>query len=417
MKNDHTEQERCHEHSSWEDAQRQRDEDVQKAIRERECKGGGLGDIQTRHHYWGPWLLIRGSTADTGARPVPSNQPYWASPDIIVESGDPQGRAIAGRPNFVWARIWNLHRALAAPVRVDYYWANPAVGLGPGHVNSISGDKPEWVMVPPLSSVWVKCKQPWVPTFLNDGHECLFVNCDNHLLDPIIHPSEPMLDRHAGQRNVTVLQAPPGAKVPFRLEFNNIFPHATTAVLTLRSHHLALTQPVEGLFAFNEALSLLVAHGITVPAVRASAQRRAAILATRPLSIMRSAETQTSPERVAVREIAQDRGLASIVSSIDERSAILVYPDADAYIGRLYLAREASTRGQCCAPPMTRLHEVPMRAFEQRYLTLELGIPDGARPGEFIVFHVMQENDGFQLGGYTVVIHVVENAARARHSR
>ena len=32
---------------------------------------------------------------------------------------------------------------------------------------------------------------PWVPTLVNDGHECLFVDCDNHILDPLRHPWMP----------------------------------------------------------------------------------------------------------------------------------------------------------------------------------------------------------------------------------
>src|SRR2546421_11043000 len=82
-----------------------------------------------------PFLLIRYSTTDLGARPIPPGVPFWSSPDIWVESSDPAGNPVAGEPNFLHARIFNLGAFQAAPVQVDFYWANPALGLGPANMN------------------------------------------------------------------------------------------------------------------------------------------------------------------------------------------------------------------------------------------------------------------------------------------
>jgi hypothetical protein len=393
--------------SSWAEAERQRDAEVQKAIQNAE--GKGLSGICSRHHYWGPWLLIRCSDADKGARPA--GPPTYTSPDILIESSDPQGRAVPGEPNFVWARVWNLGRFRAAPVKLDFYWANPAVGLGPGFVNPISGNSPEWVQVPPLSSLWVKCQTPWIPTYLNNGHECLFVNCDDYLLDPIVYPSQPVLDRHAGQRNITVIPAAPGEMIKFNLEFNNIFPYLSTATLSFRSSHLQLTRPVEGLFAFNDAVGQMVAFGLAAPAIRASVRRRQAIRATRPLSVWRPPECDDSDQRPApglVVEIDRPDEALTVATEIGEHTQIRVYPGADAYVGELFLARNGSP-WTVPLPPTAQLQQLAMRAFEQRQLAVEITVPGGAQPGEFFVCHVTQDNDGIPVGGYAIVIHIVQD--------
>ena len=154
-----------------------------------------------------PWLPIRYSATDLGARPLPPGTVFWASPDIWVESSDPLGNPVAGQDNFLHARLFNLGAFPAAPVKVDFYWADPSLGLGPGTMNLVGS---EWVEVPSLSSVDVRCSESWKPVVVNDGHECVMVNCSNHVLDPIWHPFQPTLDRHVAQRNLHVVTAQPG---------------------------------------------------------------------------------------------------------------------------------------------------------------------------------------------------------------
>ena len=49
---------------------------------------------------WTPWLLIRYTKADAGDRPVPAAAAFYLSPDIWVESSDPNGNAVPGRTQF-----------------------------------------------------------------------------------------------------------------------------------------------------------------------------------------------------------------------------------------------------------------------------------------------------------------------------
>lgn len=151
-----------------------------------------------------PWLLIPAALTDFGQRPLVSGQPYWASPYIGVFSPDPSGKPLAGAPNTVWARVFNLGASTSAPTMLRYYWADPSVGLGAADAHLIGE---VMVEVKPLSSAVVPCPKPWVPTYLNGGHECLFVTAENPVFDPIQAPFKPWLDRHVGQRNMQVVPA------------------------------------------------------------------------------------------------------------------------------------------------------------------------------------------------------------------
>ncbi|NRR29774.1 hypothetical protein HSX11_06210 [Oxalobacteraceae bacterium] len=150
------------------------------------------------------WLVVPCNPGDYGLRPLASGTPYWASPFIWVESPDPSGQPQAGAENHLVARVFNLGAASAAPCRVDFFWSDPSVGLGAADANWIGA---EMVEVPPMSSVEVRCATPWVPSFVNNGHECAFVSVDNHVLDPLLLPFQPWADRHVGQRNLSVLPA------------------------------------------------------------------------------------------------------------------------------------------------------------------------------------------------------------------
>ena len=159
---------------------------------------------QKERARYSPWLVIPCNGTDYGMRPLPPAEPYWASPFITVESPDPSGNPLAGAENHLIARVFNLGAATAAPTKVDFFWADPSVGLGPADAHPIGT---EWTEVQPFSSRLVRCSAPWVPSYLNGGHECVFVQCDNHVLDPLLAPFEPWADRHVGQHNLAVLPA------------------------------------------------------------------------------------------------------------------------------------------------------------------------------------------------------------------
>jgi hypothetical protein len=170
-----------------------------------------------------PYLFLRANAGDLGARPV-VGAPFWESPDIFILAGVPPAlapprppalgqTALAGKPNTVYAHVWNFGKAASNEVVVEFYWVDPSLGISPGSLHLIG--QAFMTLGAKHSSrchAVVKCPEAWTPTFLNGGHECLLVRVwDN----PSDVPGEPKFDasvnRHIGQRNIHVV-APGGAK-------------------------------------------------------------------------------------------------------------------------------------------------------------------------------------------------------------
>jgi hypothetical protein len=169
-----------------------------------------------------PYLFMRANPGDLGARPV-QGAPFWESPDIFLLAGVTPAlapaipgqlgqTALAGQPNTIYAHVWNFGKASANEVLVEFYWCDPSLGITPGTVHLIAqtavtlGAKGSG-----RSHAIVKCPEPWTPTFVNGGHECLLVRVwDN----PADLPGEPKFDassnRHVAQRNIHVIAGPGG---------------------------------------------------------------------------------------------------------------------------------------------------------------------------------------------------------------
>jgi hypothetical protein len=322
-----------------------------------------------KNRHCSPWLVIRGSSGDLGARPLPAGKVFWASPDIWVDSGDALGNPIAGRPTHVVARIRNLGMLPAARVQVDFFWGDPSIGLGPGNMTAIGTESVE---IRRGGIKMVRCEAPWTPKLVNNGHECLIVNCSNYVLDPIRQPFQPVLDRHVGQRNVHVVEGKAGTTIPFMLWINNPFS------LTLETR---LTAWVEQIAV--RAASLLEQEE------RAILQR----LASRDISSTSEKDLEEVPS------------LPRIHSRLGGISQYAPTRSGHSFLGQRLIAADALTRGEGPLPPEALLlHVLNLRPFEQRPLELELGIPADARPGEYSIFHVMQHMSQLAVGGYTIIV-------------
>jgi hypothetical protein len=161
-----------------------------------------------------PQLLIRTFAGDNGVRPY--GGVFWESPDIWLAPGDPAGTppvppapggiAVAGTPNTLYAHVWNLGMAPIAGALVEFLVFNPSL--------TFEGQTPLFRGVtrvdlagrsnPYECHKLVKCPTAWVPTFVNDGHECVIARVSG-VGDPLgPGPFEPAVNRHVGQRNVMV---------------------------------------------------------------------------------------------------------------------------------------------------------------------------------------------------------------------
>ncbi len=330
---------------------------------------------------WTPWLLIRYRELDLGARSIPHGEVFWVSPDIWVETPDPSGNPISGRPTFVHARIINLGKAPAYPTCVDFYWGDPSPSFGPGNMNHIGT---EWVEVDAHQTKDVRCSTAWTPIRVNDGHECLMVNCASPIHDwnklAQRFPFQPKLDRRVGQRNVTVLPGDPGATLAFAIRINNLFPMMATATVTARTAHVAVERRAAETPSPRDIVNRVAAFG------------------------------GSAPQDPLVRDVTEGQRLARsaprILASLDERSQVVPYPEARTYLANLLTSdRPALATGEETGRVVS-VASISMKAFEQRRMHLELGVPANAHPGEFVLFHLSQRLEGFTVGGYTIVVQM-----------
>jgi hypothetical protein len=358
----------------------------------------GRGDDKTgrrtpeRAATWTPWLLIRYRDTDRGSRSFPNGTVFWASPDITVETHGPSGAtlwgtAVAGRDNFVHVTIFNLGKAPSIPTRVDFYWGDPSLGLGPGKMTYIGT---EWVVLEPHRGTRVRCSAPWIPTFLNNGHECLMVQCVGPVLEDVPgafieppFPLQPQLDRHVGQRNIAVLPSKVATMLSFGVNVYNPFPLAAATRITARIRHVVMSRT-----AFRTLSRPQMVNEAAAFEPRSSARR----------DVVRDA-----------REVGGTRRAPEISARLSERGSIVPSPGARAYFAHLLLAAEepVASGEHVDTQDEILLHETTLRAFENRRLELELGVPAGAQPGEFLVFHLVQTTADLTVGGYTIVVPLV----------
>jgi hypothetical protein len=337
--------------------------------------------IERRARTWSPWLVIRYKADDDGrVRPIPDGEVFWASPDIDVQSSAGTGQAVAGEPNTVRARVINLGKADGRPTRVDFYWADPSLGLGPAHMNYI-GTK--WIEASYHRATWAVCPTPWVPIMTNGGHECLFVNCTSDILNDTLQcPFQPQLDRRAGQRNVAVISAKAGEKVPFTVMVNNLAPMRATTVISVQTAHVAVARTALEAMRYQDMVNTVVSfHG-------------------------------GSASRGIVRHLDQpgtfSRSGPSVRSELSGPLGVVPSAGARRHFGNLLLngpAPAARRHWEGGAPgPEVVLHDATMDAFEQRRLHLELGAPANAEAGDFTVVHLTHRIADLPVGGYTIAL-------------
>lgn len=213
---------------------------------------GKIGDINRNGPTFGPrkdeylpFLLVRAASADRGNRPF--SGVFWESPDIFVAPNldadsaplmppTTGGIAKANIANTLYAHVWNLGKAPAYWVRVEFYWFNPSLGITRADANLIGA---AWVDLGnrfTIDSAWhevhtsygrwltrgshaiVRCPETWIPRIENNGHECLVVRAFEPILDSVpVNQFSASADRHVAQRNISVVEAASPASIDLAL--------------------------------------------------------------------------------------------------------------------------------------------------------------------------------------------------------
>lgn len=143
---------------------------------------------------------------------IDDGNPWYLSPDIWVvpsdDPNDPPGMPFETVSAYVWARVHNRGSTAVSNATVRYYWADPstlitrtsATLIGTSSASLAAGETKD-----------VLCVTPWVPQYVNSGHECLVAEAFAPS-DPLPpgSPSDPIDvpgDRHVAQRNISVGKA------------------------------------------------------------------------------------------------------------------------------------------------------------------------------------------------------------------
>jgi hypothetical protein len=140
---------------------------------------------------------------------IRDGSPHWyLSPDIwiVMDPNDiTESMPVAGTPCYLKARVRNNGNSSVTNATVKFYWGNPAIGLNRTTATPIGQS---FVSLAPGGSEEVLCLTPWVPVFLNGGHECILAEA-YHVSDPLPATNEFNVssDRHVAQRNLSVIMA------------------------------------------------------------------------------------------------------------------------------------------------------------------------------------------------------------------
>jgi hypothetical protein len=186
---------------------------------------------------------------------IDDGNPYYLSPDIWVVPGSnpagPQGIPRAGQASYVWARVHNTGTDSVTGAAVNYYWANPATLITQNTANSIGTS---FVDLDAGQTAEVLCLTPWLPSWVNGGHECLIAEVVSAADPPPPRtpddPFNPPAERQMAQLNLTLINAMQGLVV---------FPFLVGNAPILRSREITVEvkrAPVEQLRAQLETLQL-----------------------------------------------------------------------------------------------------------------------------------------------------------------
>lgn len=237
---------------------------------------------------------------------IKDGNPWYLSPDIWTVPGEdpegPPGTPIAGQPCYLWARVRNNGNTTAQNATVRFYWANPAVGFDRTTANLIGT---AYVTLAGGETKDVLCLTPWVPAFVNQGHECVLAEAF-HSADPL--PTAPAFnvptDRHVAQRNLSVLQT---ATRTFHLAFEVHNP-------SRKARSIALYSKVGGLPELKALLPRFKGH---------VGDGRVLGLGFARTACPREEEVKHAEEKLELRLAPGERAGLSLVGELDSDTAVI----------------------------------------------------------------------------------------------
>ena len=337
--------------------------------------GGGKGPAPV-----GTWLLIRFDQADAGARPIPSTDVFWESPDIWLTGGDAFGNPIGGKPATVFVRVWNLGLIQAAPVQVAVSYITPSLGVPPSAPFPIGT---AWGVVRAQSYTVFSCE--WTPPVeTQDVHACLIATCSAPLQGDVpTAPADPVSDRHTGQHNLTILPGSEGLVITGAFHLTNLAPMAAAIDFMAAGSWRTVAEFPTGAPLFHPSVAAAVTaldRPIASAQMRSWARRASVIQRLAPVMHLRTFDPAAIGDVVRVTLSGHHRKIQSVP----------VVPRSD----------RVSVPGSTFAKVGESIH---LEALQQTTVNVSITVPPSHGHPWFIA-HLAQATGGMLSGGYTVVV-------------
>ena len=318
--------------------------------------GGKNGDGP---HY-STWLLVRYQAGDTGNRPLAPGSVFWESPDVWTQGSQGVNQPVVGEPTQVFARVTNLGMQDATPVTIKYYWADPSLAIVEDP-SKLIGEITN-ALIPSNSSLVIQSPIDWVPTEVNNGHECLVAEAFIPTFDGLTDPMHPMGDRHVGQKNEQLVTLQQGQSFHFHLAALNF---------TTRAEEI--------------------------------------VVEARPGTIPRNFRRRFGRLDMWTTELLDPSGPLPLAIHVDATPGRATAPPQSAAKrltdapGRMDLA--------CLAPPQATATQ-RLRAGESRGVTITGALPPSAQHGEVYVIRIIQRIGAVVVGGYTLYVTLRDGRRR-----
>jgi len=240
---------------------------------------------------------------------IEDGNPWWESPNLwVVPGNDPQGPPgvpVAGEQAFLWAHVRNVGNSGVNNATVRFYWANPAIGFDRTTATIVGTS---FVTLDAGAESDVLCLVPWVPSYVNGGHECILGEAFDPLTDPLPLTAafNVPTDRHVAQRNLAVLMAHSWFHFPFEIHNTSRLPR--TFVVEARQAELSEIDRL------NPTLGEYQAAG------RAERKIKALALVTSPCPVERERKGQPHAE---VKLAGNARTGLTVVGELESGAALL----------------------------------------------------------------------------------------------
>jgi hypothetical protein len=150
---------------------------------------------------------------DAMALVIDDGDPWWLSPNLWVvdqsSPGDPSPGVIAplvGSTYLLKALVRNTGTSRVDSARVDFFWADPSIGITRANANAIGS---AFVTVDAGSSAEALELVPWTPSFVNGGHICVVAA----VISPggtVTNALDAVTDPAVAQRNLDLVLAMKG---------------------------------------------------------------------------------------------------------------------------------------------------------------------------------------------------------------